>query len=128
MLSGTNLAFVGTLTVLPHLAFAADITIPSVNIVGSKDTTSLPTANIEGECRDAPTIGPGSRPSGYGACVRDKRAAFEQLRQRWAQYSAEARASCVWPDSEVSYVALQTCLEMQPGGSLAVGAGSGPTA
>jgi hypothetical protein len=117
-----NLAFVGALTVLPHLAFAAEITIPSVDIAVPKDATSLPKANIEGECRDAEaTIDRELRSSAYEACVRDERTAFEQLRQRWAHYSAEARATCIWPDNEVSYVALQTCLEMQPGGNLAVG-------
>jgi hypothetical protein len=124
MLSRINLAFVGALTLLPHLAFAAEITIPSVDIAAPKDTTSLPTVNIEGECRDAQaTIDPELRSSAYEACVRDERSAFQQLRQQWAHYSAEARDTCIWPDSEVSYVALQTCLEMQPGGSLAVGVG-----
>ncbi len=126
MLSRINLAFVGALTVLPHLAFASDITIPSVDIGVPNDTTSLPTANVESKCRDAQaTIDPELRSSAYEACVRDERSAFEQLRQRWAHYPAEARATCVWPDSGVSlsYVALQTCLEMQPGGSLAVGVG-----
>ena len=116
------IAFVGALTVLPHLAFAAAITIPSVDIMAPKDTMSLPTANLESECRDAQTaIDPELRSSAYEACVRDERAAFQQLRQRWAHYPAEARVTCVWPDSEVSYVALQTCLEMQPGGNRAVG-------
>ena len=121
-----NMAFVGALTILPHLAVAAGITIPSLDIMAPDDTMSLPTANIESECRDAQAaIDPELRSSAYEACVRDERAAFQQLRQRWPHYSAEARVTCVWPDSEVSYVALQTCLEMQPGGNLAVrGAGS----
>ena len=123
MLRKINLAFVGALTVLPHLAFAADITIPSVDITTPKET-SLPTANIESECRDAQaTIDPELRSSAYEACVRDERSAFEQLRQRWAHFSTAARDTCIWPNGGVSlsYVALQTCLEMQPGGSLAVG-------
>jgi hypothetical protein len=124
MLSRINLAFVGALTILPHFAFAAEITIPSVDIAAPKETTSLPTVNIESECRDGQaTIDPELRSSAYEACVRDERSAFQQLRQQWAHYSAEARDTCIWPDSEVSYVALQTCLEMQPGGSLAVGVG-----
>lgn len=136
MLSRVNLALVGALIILPHAAFAADnspnrsveIAIPQDPIVGPRTSvpTSLPTANIESECRGAQaTIDPELRSSAYDACVRDERSAFEQLRQRWAHYPAEARATCVWPDSGVSlsYVALQTCLEMQPGGSLAVGVG-----
>jgi len=134
MLSKVNLAFVGALTVLPHAALAADnYPSPSVEIAIPKDPiagpgvsvpTSLPTTNIESECQDAQsTIDPELRSSAYEACVRDERSAFDGLRRGWAHYSADARATCVWPESGIltSYVALQTCLEMQPGGSLAVG-------
>ena len=134
MLSKVNLAFVGALTVLPHAALAADnYPSPSVEIAIPKDPiagprvsvpTSLPTTNIESECQDAQsTIDPELRSSAYEACVRDERSAFDGLRRGWAHYSADARATCVWPESGIltSYVALQTCLEMQLGGSLAVG-------
>jgi hypothetical protein len=136
MLSRVNLALVGALIILPHAAFAADdspnrsveIAIPQDPIAGPRTSvpTSLPTANIESECRDAQaTIDPELRSSAYDACVRDERSAFDALKRQWAHYSAGARATCVWPDSGLppSYVELQTCLEMQPGGSLAVGVG-----
>ena len=109
MLSKTTLAIVVALTVLPHSTFAL--------------TTSLPKANIERACRDAQQAAlPESRSSAYKACIRDEHTAFEQLRQRWANYSAEARATCGGLGSEVSpsYVEMQTCLEMQPGGSFSM--------
>jgi hypothetical protein len=132
-----NLAFIGGLIILSHAAFAADnsptrsveIAIPQEPIVAPTMSvpTSLPTANIESGCRDGVEVAdPTMRSSAYEACVRDERSAFEQLRKQWANYSAEARRTCIWPENgvPVSYVELQICLEMQPGGSLAVGAAS----
>jgi hypothetical protein len=105
MLSKINLACVGALTLLPHLAFAADAT--------------LPTANIESMCRDEQlaATAPESKKEAFQACVNDERKAFDELRQKWARYPTNARATCAQPDGmSISYVELQTCLEMQPGG------------
>lgn len=116
MLSKTNLAFACALAVVPHLAFAA------VNT--SAGGVELPKANVESICWDAGSEAvPEMRSSSYEACVRDERSAFEQLRQGWAHYPADARLTCMEPGDVVplSYVELQTCLEMQPGGKLAVG-------
>ena len=54
MLSKINLACIGALTLLPHLAFAAGVT--------------LPTANIESMCRDAQSAAlPESKASAFQA-------------------------------------------------------------
>ncbi len=116
MLSKISLVFGGALTLLPHLAFSA--------VKVSAGSVELPSADIESICRDArsETV-PEMRSSAYQACVRDERSAFEQLRQGWGHYPADARLTCMEAGDVVplSYVELQTCLEMQPGGNLAVG-------
>jgi hypothetical protein len=116
MLSKINLACVGALTLLPHLAFAAGAT--------------LPTANIERTCQDQLAATPESKASAFGAspppspssvqsCVNDERTAFNELRREWARYPTDARVTCATPDgAPISYVELQACLDMQPGGSL----------
>jgi hypothetical protein len=117
VLSKINLAVVGTLMVLPHLAVAADNTAARlVEIAGP----ALPTASIESMCGDEQLAGlPDSE---YESCIRDERSAFEQLQQRWAKYPAEVRVTCITPGVPIDYVELQTCLEMRPGGSLWIGA------
>ena len=105
MLSKINLACVGALTLLPHLAIAADAT--------------LPTANVESMCQaEQSAAPPGSKASDFQSCVNDERKALNELRRKWASYPTKARATCAVPDGiSTSYVELQTCLEMQPGGS-----------
>jgi hypothetical protein len=119
VLSKINLAVVGTLMVLPHLAVAADNTAARpVEIAGP----ALPTFSTEGMCSDAEGVGLGeSSSSEYEGCVRDERSALEHLRQRWATYPANARVTCIRPDREIDYVGLLTCLQMRPGGSLSAG-------
>jgi hypothetical protein len=130
-----HLAWVGALTLLPHLAFAAggagswsiETAAPAGALVALAD--SLPTASVESICRDAQSAAlPDAKTAAYQACVHAERAAYDQLRQKWAHYSAGARATCAEPGygSQISYVELQTCLDMQPGGSLNLrGSGSG---
>jgi hypothetical protein len=105
MLSKINLACVGALTLLPHLAFAAGAT--------------LPTANVESMCQaEQSAAPPGSKASDFQSCVNDERKALNELRQKWARYPTKARATCAAVNGiSISYVELQTCLEMQPGGS-----------
>ena len=128
MLSKVSLAWFGALAVLPGLAKAADGAGPwSFGPAGSDALValadSLPTAGIESICRDAQSAAlPESKAAAYQACVHDERAAYDQLRQKWARYSAKARVTCAEPGdgAQISYVELQTCLDMQPGGSLTV--------
>jgi hypothetical protein len=113
MLNTTKLAFVGALAIFAHAALAA----------GDPRTAPLPKTNIESACRDAQSAAPPEqRSASYQSCVHDERLAFEQLRQSWAKVPAAAREVCAEPDNGVpfSYVELQTCLEMQPGGTLTV--------
>jgi hypothetical protein len=104
-LSKIDLACVGALTLLPRLAFAAGAV--------------LPTADIESMCRDAQSAAlPESKRSAFQTCVNDERKAFKELQQKWASFPAKARATCAEPNGmSISYVELQTCLEMQPGGN-----------
>jgi hypothetical protein len=108
MLSKINLACVGALTLLPHWAFAAEAT--------------LPTANIETMCKDAQSAAlPEAKASAFQSCVNEERAAFSELRRKWARYPTSARVTCAEPSGiPISYVELQTCLDMQAGGSLGV--------
>jgi hypothetical protein len=117
MLSKITLACVGALTLLPHLAFAA----------GAVDR--LPTANIESMCQDAQSaVLPESKATAFQSCVNDERKAFNELRRKWARYSTNGRATCAEPDGiPISYVELQTCLDMHPGGNLTI-EGPGPGA
>jgi hypothetical protein len=116
VLSKINLAVVGTLMVLPHLAVAADNTAARPVEIA---VPALPTVSIESMCSAAQWAGLGeSSSSEYGSCIRDERSAFEQLRQRWEKYPTEARVTCIIPGVEIDYVGLLTCLQMRPGGSL----------
>jgi hypothetical protein len=119
VLSKMNLPLVGALTVLSHLAFAADNT--ATRPVESA-APALPTISIERMCSDAQWAGLGeSSSSEYEGCIHDERSAFEQLRQRWEKYPTEARNTCIIPGVAIDYVGLQTCLQMRPGGSLWMG-------
>jgi hypothetical protein len=109
MLTKINLALVGALMILPYVAFAAGADF-------------LPTASVESICRDAQSAAlPESKAAAYQSCLHDERAALNELRQKWARYPAQARATCAEPGggAQISYVELQTCLDMQSGGSLA---------
>jgi hypothetical protein len=113
MLNTAKLAFVGVLAILAHAAFAA----------GDPRAAPLPKTNIETACRDAQAAPPSDqRSASYQSCVHDERLAFDELRRSWAKVPPAAREVCAEPDNGVpfSYVELQTCLEMQPGGSLTV--------
>lgn len=76
-------------------------------------------ANIESLCRaEQSAAPPGSKASDFQSCVNDERKALNELRQKWARYPIKARATCAAVNGiSISYVELQTCLEMQPRGS-----------
>jgi hypothetical protein len=91
MLSKINLACIGALPLLPHLAFAAGAT--------------LPTANVESMCQaEQSAAPPDSKASAFGAspppspssvqsCVNDERTAFNELRREWARYPTAYRVT-----------------------------------
>ena len=103
MLSRICLAYASALAILPHFAFAAD---------------SLPTVSVESICRNAQAAALSeSKAAAYQTCLHEETAARDQLRQNWPRYPAQARATCAEPPGvQVSYVELQTCFDMQPGG------------
>ena len=105
MLSKIYLAYASALAILPHFAFAAN---------------SLPTVSVESICRDAPEAALSeSKAAAYQNCLHEEIAARDQLRQNWARYPAHARATCAEPPGvQISYVELQTCFDMQSGGSV----------
>ncbi len=74
-------------------------------------------------CSDAQTSAlPEDAKVAFDSCVRDEQATREKLTARWPHYSATARSACLGDGGGVarSNVALWTCLEMQPGGSLSL--------
>jgi hypothetical protein len=74
-------------------------------------------------CRSARTAAlPEDRAGAYQSCVHDETTARDQLKQKWSQFSASARATCAEPPGvKTSYVEMLTCLEMQSGSSFATG-------
>jgi hypothetical protein len=58
----------------------------------------------------------------YSACIRDERAARDQLQKNWNKYTPDARSTCAEPQSvSPSYVEVLTCLEMQSGANFGPG-------
>jgi hypothetical protein len=52
----------------------------------------------------------------YQSCIRDETQARDELKQKWSQFSANARATCAEPPGlNTSYVEMLTCLEMESG-------------
>jgi len=74
---------------------------------------TVPTFNTEARCREiSGTAGPVADVDG---CVRDERAARDQVVKEWAQFSAADRSSCVQLSTmggAGTYTHLMTCLEL----------------
>jgi len=85
--------------------------------------SAVPVFDIESECQRARNAAlPEDQAAAYDSCVRDERDSRDKLSQAWPKYSAAARDSCFEEGGfSHSYVEMWTCLEMQPGGSLAAG-------
>ena len=123
MSSEIGIACVAVLMVLPHLALAADSASPAPPRPPTRSSRSpIPSRPPASKaiCRDAQSAAlPESRKAAYQSCLHDEGAARDQLRQKWARYSSAARMTCAEPGGvPISYVELQTCLDMQSGGSL----------
>jgi hypothetical protein len=82
--------------------------------------TFAPTPTLDSVCQGAKLgLLPEDQAGAFQTCVRDERAARDELRQKWSRFSAEMRETCAEPPGVTfSYVELLTCLEMQPGGDL----------
>src|SRR6202044_358985 len=84
---------------------------------------SVPSVDPHKICQDSRNAAlPEDKANAYDSCVHDEQAAREQLQQKWTQFSATARATCVEPQASMtSYVEMLTCLEMESGGNFATG-------
>jgi hypothetical protein len=79
---------------------------------------SMPTADLDTICQGSKLAAlPGDdQTSAFQGCLRDEKAARDDLRQKWSHFSANAQETCAVPKGVAfSYVELLTCLEMQPG-------------
>jgi hypothetical protein len=91
---------------------------------------SVPNVDPKHICLDARNAAtPEDKASAYDSCIQDEQAARQQLSQKWATFSANARATCAEPDASMtSYVEMLTCLEMQSGSNFGSGRPPGPDA
>lgn len=80
----------------------------------------VPNGDPESICRSVRSNAlPEEKANAYQNCVNEERAALEKVQKRWMKISPGARADCA-PIKGIpfSYVAVLTCLDMQPGGDL----------
>jgi len=79
--------------------------------------TDVPTVDIERTCRAsaaAVVSEIGENAATFGNCVRQERAAYEQIVKTWGEYTAPSRQRCVDPKMYMpSYVEWLTCLEVE---------------
>ena len=80
--------------------------------------TPVPNADPESICRSVRSNAlPGETANAFDNCVREERAAKEQVQNKWMKIPANERSNCApMQGIPFSYVATLTCLEMQPGG------------
>ena len=69
----------------------------------------IPKLDVTGSCR----AGTGTD-AGYQSCLRDEKAAEEELTKNWAQFSKLDKPMCIAQSKAAtsSYVTLLTCLQM----------------
>jgi hypothetical protein len=85
--------------------------------------TPVPNVDLESICHSARTNAlPEEKARAYDSCVNEEKAAREEVQKRWLKASLDARAECA-PLKGIpsSYVAMLTCLDMQPGGDFDAG-------
>ncbi|MGO8799898.1 MAG: hypothetical protein ACLQE9_17975 [Roseiarcus sp.] len=78
----------------------------------------VPSGDPESICRSVRANSlPEEQANAFQNCVNEERAAQEKVRQKWMTASPAARSDCA-PIAGIpfSFVAVMTCLEMQPGG------------
>jgi hypothetical protein len=92
--------------------------------------TFAPTSDPQKICQGARDAAAASdKASAFESCVRDETTARDQLKQRWSQFPASARADCAEPQTlTMSYVEMLTCLEMQSGSNFTPGKMPAPAA
>src|SRR5262245_8869695 len=69
----------------------------------------IPKLDVTGSCR----AGAGGSDASYQGCLRDEKAAEEELVKGWAQFSALDKPMCVAQSQAAtsSYITLLTCLQ-----------------
>jgi hypothetical protein len=77
-----------------------------------------PAINLESICRSARTNALAEDQAGaYESCIAEETAARAQVVMKWPHASPDTRAECApMKGLPTSYVAMLTCLDMQPGG------------
>ncbi len=88
----------------------------------------VPKLDVAKSCRDARDFGMSDAQQTFKNCMLDEQEAKGQLVQKWSQFKAAARRSCV-PDAPApSYVEMLTCLEMNQQTLMPYSGGGGPGA
>jgi hypothetical protein len=76
------------------------------------NASPVPNLDVSKSCRDARDFGMNDAKQTFENCMLDEKEAKQQLEEKWSQFTANARRSCV-PDAPApSYVEMLTCLEM----------------
>jgi hypothetical protein len=85
--------------------------------------TPVPNVDLESICHSARANAlPEEQARAYESCVNEEKAAREEVQKRWLKASGDARAECApLKGIPTSYVAMLTCLDMQPGGDFDAG-------
>lgn len=84
---------------------------------------TAPNVDLDSICRTAQSDAlPEEKARAFESCIGDEKNARDQVRQRWPKASPEARADCApLKGIPTSYVAMLTCLDMEPGGDFDAG-------
>lgn len=72
----------------------------------------VPNLDVAKSCQDARDFGMNDARETFKNCMLDEQEAKQQLVQKWSQFKAAARRSCVPDAPSPSYVEMLTCLEM----------------
>ncbi|GEO98518.1 hypothetical protein [Methylobacterium haplocladii] len=100
---------------IPMLCTALGLTL----LAGSALAEGPPDLDVEKTCRSSGRVQVGlSEKESQDGCLRSERAAHDELKKRWSEFSLDAKAQCS-KQSEAggfpSYVETVTCLELATG-------------
>ncbi|GEP09701.1 hypothetical protein [Methylobacterium gnaphalii] len=100
---------------IPHLCAALGLTL----LAGHAMAEGPPEFDVRETCRSSGSaqLGPSEKDSQDG-CLRSERAAHDELKRRWGEFSTAAKAQCskqATAGGSPSYVETVTCLELATG-------------
>ena len=80
-------------------------------------SNSAPTIDVNAICKPAREAAlPEDKAGAFQSCVREETSARDEVQKSWGQFSASARADCVFPSGVAeSYVEMLTCLQLEGG-------------